>query len=79
MTTAILTPTKTILRSDELNCPSCVSKIEKALLALSGVITAKVHFNSGRMDIEHDREQVSAAQLQEAVRKVGYGTRISAF
>jgi copper chaperone len=28
---------KTILRSDELSCPSCISKIEKALKALPGV------------------------------------------
>lgn len=27
---------KTILRSDELSCPSCVPKIEKALNALPG-------------------------------------------
>ena len=70
---------KTILRSDELSCPSCISKIEKALNALPGVRAAKVHFNSGRIDIEHDREQASAELLQEAVRKIGYGSRISAF
>ncbi|MBV0893585.1 heavy metal transport/detoxification protein, partial [Paracoccus sp. Z118] len=27
---------KTILRSDELSCPSCVPKIEKALRGLPG-------------------------------------------
>ena len=70
---------KTILRSDELSCPSCIGKIEKALKALPGVIEAKVHFNSGRIDVEHDTRQVNAERLQEAVRNVGYGTRISAF
>lgn len=70
---------KTILRSDELSCPSCIGKIEKALKALPGVIEAKVHFNSGRIDVEHDTAQVNAERLQEAVRNVGYGTRISAF
>lgn len=70
---------KTILRSDELSCPSCIAKIEKALKALPGVRDAKVHFSSGRIDIEHDRDQASAEVLQEAVRKVGYGSRISAF
>lgn len=70
---------KTILRSDELSCPSCVSRIEKALKAIPGVQSAKVHFNSGRIDIEHDGAQASPELLQEAVRKVGYGTRISAF
>ncbi|GAB1390750.1 MAG: copper chaperone [Rubrivivax sp.] len=69
---------KTILRSDELSCPSCVVKIEKALKALPGVGDAKVHFNSGRIDVEHDGEQASGEMLLEAVRKVGYGSRISA-
>ena len=70
---------KTILRSDELSCPSCISKIEKALKALPGVREATVHFTSGRIDIEHEPAQASAELLQETVRKVGYGSRISAF
>ena len=70
---------KTILRSDELSCPSCISKIEKALKALPGVREATVHFNSGRIDIEHEPAQASAELLQGTVRKVGYGSRISAF
>ena len=70
---------KTILRSDELSCPSCISKIEKALKALPGVREATVDFNSGRIDIEHEPAQASAELLQETVRKVGYGSRISAF
>ena len=39
---------KTILRSQEFSCPSCVAKIEKALHNLNGVEKAKVHFNTGR-------------------------------
>ena len=70
---------KTILRSDELSCPSCISKIEKALKALPGVREATVHFISGRIDIEHEPAQASAELLQETVRKIGYGSRISAF
>jgi len=70
---------KTILRSDELNCPSCVAKIEKALQALPGVTAAKVHFTSGRIDVEHDPAQADTAALQQAVRSVGYGSRVSAF
>ena len=32
---------KTLLRSQELSCPSCVAKIETALKALNGVADAK--------------------------------------
>jgi copper chaperone CopZ len=44
---------KTILRSEELTCPSCVLKTESALKTVPGVREAKVRFATGR--IEHDR------------------------
>lgn len=68
---------KTILRSDELNCPSCVAKIEKALTTLPGVDDATVHFNTGRIEVEH--EQVDPERLRQAVREAGYEARVSAF
>ena len=45
---------KTILRSDDLSCPSCVPKIEKALGQIDGVTDAKVHFATGRIEVEYD-------------------------
>ena len=68
---------KTILRSDELTCPSCIAKIEKALKALPSVNKAKVNFNIGRIDVEHD--DVDPERLREVIRGVGYDSRISAF
>lgn len=70
---------RTILRSSDLNCPSCVAKIEKALGRLEGVERAKVHFNSGKIAVEHDPSLVSSAELVEAVRTVGYQSTVSAF
>lgn len=70
---------KTILRSDELSCPSCIPKIEKRLKALPGVNEAKVHFSSGRIDVDHDQARVDAERLRQAVREVGYESRVSAF
>ncbi len=69
----------TILRSEELSCPSCVSKIEKSLRALEGVEEAKVHFSAGRIDVRHDPEQADTETLVAAVRRVGYEARPSAF
>ncbi len=71
--------TKTVLRSDELSCPSCVPKIEKALSALPGVEKAAVRFNTGKIEIEHDLERTSVEALVEAVRGTGYEARPSAF
>lgn len=70
---------KTILRSQELSCPSCVAKIEKALKALPGVNEATVHFNTGRIEVQHDPQVVAADDLVNAVRSVGYESRVSAF
>lgn len=70
---------KTLLRSDELSCPSCISKIEKALRRLDGVTDATVHFSTGRIEIEHDPDRVDPERLREAVREVGYESHVSAF
>mgnify|MGYP001017966043 CR=1 FL=1 len=70
---------KTILRSNELTCPSCIAKIEKALTALEGVDTAKVHFNTGRIEVQHNPEQVNGEQLADSIRAIGYEARVSAF
>ena len=70
---------KTILRSKELTCPSCVAKIEKALTAINGVEAAKVHFNTGRIEVQHDAAQVGGADLEKAVRAIGYEAKVSAY
>jgi copper chaperone len=70
---------KTILRSQDLSCPSCVAKIEKALKALDGVTAAKVHFNTGRIEIEHSPERAPVERLVAAVRTAGYEARPAAY
>jgi copper chaperone CopZ len=71
--------TRTLLRSDELSCPSCVPKIEKSLLALPGVTKAEVKFSSGRIEVEHDPVLSDVAALVNSVAKVGYAARPAAF
>lgn len=70
---------KTLLRSQDLSCPSCVAKIEKALQAIEGVTAAKVHFNTGRIEVEHDPDAAPAAELAQTVRAVGYEAQVAAF
>ncbi|WP_099827515.1 heavy-metal-associated domain-containing protein [Oceaniglobus indicus] len=73
------TKTRTLLRSDELSCPSCVPKIEGALRALAGVEKAEVKFASGRIEVEHDPAQTSVDALVQAIARTGYTARPSAF
>lgn len=70
---------KTTLRSRELTCPSCVAKIEKALQNVQGVTAAKVFFNTGRIEVEHDPQAADREQLVKAVRAVGYEAQVSGF
>lgn len=70
---------KTILRSDELSCPTCVDNIESSLNRKEGVSQAKVHFNTGRIEVEHDPETVSEDKLIEIVKQSGYQARVSKF
>ncbi len=70
---------KTTLRSQELSCPSCVAKIEKALGAVDGVEMAKVYFNTGRIEIQHDDTRASVDELVKAVRSAGYEAKPAAF
>jgi copper chaperone CopZ len=77
MTTS--TTRKTTLRASELSCPSCVAKIEKVLESLDGVTDAKVHFETGRIVVEHTADKASKEALVAAVASAGYQAKVSAF
>ncbi|MEX2445585.1 MAG: heavy metal-associated domain-containing protein [Alkalispirochaeta sp.] len=68
---------KTILRSNELSCPSCIAKIEKRLSGMAGVERATVHFNTGKIEVVHDPEHTDQDQLVTAVAEVGYAAHPS--
>lgn len=70
---------KTTLRSDDLSCPTCVENIESSLNRTEGVSRAKVHFNTGRIEIEHDPDSISEEKLVEIVGQSGYEARVSQF
>ena len=73
------TLTRTILRSDELSCPSCISNIESSLKRLDGVEHAEVHFSTGRIEVDHLADRISGEDLVETVRQEGYESRVSPF
>jgi copper chaperone len=70
---------KTILRSKDLTCPSCVHKIEKVLKGLDGVQNARVHFTTGRIEVMHDPYLASSDNLISAVRSTGYQATTRSF
>jgi copper chaperone CopZ len=56
-----------------------VAKIEAALKNLDGVEDAKVFFNTGKIEVQHNPEKVKAPELVKAVKAVGYEAREAAY
>lgn len=77
--TETVTVKRTTLRSQDLHCPSCVAKIERALTGTAGVRSAKVNFSSGRIVVEHDPGVITPAGLIDVVGRVGYAAKVTAF
>ncbi len=55
-----------------MSCASCVSAVERALLAEPGVVEANVNLPLERVDIRFDPALTSGARLADAVREAGY-------
>lgn len=73
------TTTRTLLRAKGFSCPSCVNKIEKQVGKIDGVEAVKVHFNTARIEVDHDVEKASVEALVAAVEKAGYKSAPSAY
>lgn len=57
---------------ETLTCPSCISKIEGVLNKEPGVEKAKVLFNSSKVKVKYDKDEVSPERLEKLIEKVGY-------
>lgn len=57
---------------ETLTCPSCVQKIEGVLNKEQGVEKARVLFNSSKVKIEYDEDEVTSDGLKKLIEKVGY-------
>ena len=60
---------------DGMTCSACVSRIERSLNAVDGVVEARVNYASGRASVACN-ETVTDAQLEAAVVSAGYSARI---
>ena len=79
MSTIDTTATHTTLRAEGFSCPSCVETIEARVGRMDGVSAVKVHFASGRIEVDHDPARSSVEDLVAAVAKAGYTAAPSAF
>lgn len=55
-----------------MTCASCVARVEKALLAVPGVVAARVNLASEQAHVESAGDQLSTTELIAAIKKAGY-------
>lgn len=55
-----------------MTCASCVSRVEKALTGLPGVIEADVNLATGRASVRFLPASVSTTRLRQTIRDTGY-------
>lgn len=57
---------------EELSCPSCIKKIEKALTKQKGVEDVKVLFNSGKVKVSYQEDTANPKAYEELLTRLGY-------
>jgi Cu+-exporting ATPase len=63
---------KVLLPIQGMTCASCVSKVEKALASVKGVIHVNVNFATERASVEYIPEEVTIRDLKDVVQEAGY-------
>lgn len=57
---------------ETLTCPTCITKIEGVLSKEPGVKEAKVLFNSSKVKVAYNEDEVTSEKLGDLIEKVGY-------
>lgn len=55
-------------------CANCERRVQKALLSLPGVASARASFSEEKVTIVYDEEMISVTRLKEEIEKLGYRT-----
>jgi Cd2+/Zn2+-exporting ATPase len=61
-----------LMRIDGMDCSTCATVIEHALLRLDGVKEAAVSYAAERMRLEYDTERVSRKAIVQRLEALGY-------
>ncbi len=60
------------LSVEGMNCASCVARVEKAISAVPGVVSASVNLATERADVRFD-ETAKPSEIIKAIENLGYG------
>ena len=67
-----VTEATTVVAVEGMSCASCVGRVERALAALPGVLSASVNLATGRAELRHPAGAVPLSDIEAAVRAAGY-------
>ena len=56
----------------EMDCPSCVGKVENSVEKLDGINSLDPQVTTGTLTVSYDRDQTSATEIADRVEKAGY-------
>lgn len=64
-----------VMRIDGMDCATCATVIEHALMRLDGVLEASVSYAAERLRLEYDSEAVSRKAIVQRLAALGYSVR----
>lgn len=64
-----------ILAIEGMSCGHCAAKVEKALFATAGVVSADVSLESNSVKIAYDPDRTNVNELKTAIQNAGYNPR----
>lgn len=63
---------KVMMKLDGMTCPSCLTKIKKAVESTPGTDDIKVLFNAGKLKFVMDLAQTNSNEIKNAIEEMGY-------
>jgi len=75
--TANLQVTQCALKVSGMTCGGCAGMVEKSLLKLEGVTTAKVDYKTGEAQVEFDSKKITPEKIVAAFNQANSGFRVA--
>ena len=63
---------KVMMKLGGMTCPSCLTKIEKAVEDVDGTDQIKVLFNAGKLKVMMNADKADVDDVKTAIEKMGY-------
>ena len=60
------------LKVEGMSCGHCKQAVEKAVMALPGLVSAEADVVGKKLTVEYEPEKTSLEQIKEAVDEVGF-------